>query len=134
MRRPGAGVRRVAGGDCEGQRVGEGGIKASGLVQFLARPFPHWSGVTVELGGWPNWPEPANLDQATEVMREVADLALAEALPFFDTRAAVFLGVHCPATHLVLAPTRKAGTKQLIGTTSRRSPRLLGARSKQPFR
>src|SRR5262249_23814007 len=38
------------------------------------------------------------------------------------------------ATHLVLAPTRKAGTKQLIGTISRRSPRLLGARSKQPFR
>src|SRR5215831_2656591 len=37
------------------------------------------------------------------------------------------------ATHLVLAPTRKAGTKQLIGTISR-SPRLLGARSKQPFR
>ena len=32
------------------------------------------------------------------------------------------------------APTRKAGTKQLIGTISRRSPRLLGARSKQPFR
>src|SRR5262249_57020865 len=38
------------------------------------------------------------------------------------------------ATHLVLAPTRKAGTKQLIGTISRRSPRLLGARSKPPFR
>jgi hypothetical protein len=61
-------------------------LKVGAIVQFLAVPKDYWvANVSLELG--PRWEVPATVDDAEPVMREMAQLIPAKAVPFFDEQA-----------------------------------------------
>ena len=64
-------------------------LYATALVQLLPMPFPQWNATdAVRLGGDGRvWPAPSTLDDAAEVMSEIAELVVTQALPFFEEHA-----------------------------------------------
>jgi hypothetical protein len=61
-------------------------LRVAAIVQFLAVPTDYWvADVSLELG--PRWTVPATVEDAEPMMRELAQLIPAKAVPFFDERA-----------------------------------------------
>jgi hypothetical protein len=69
--------------------LSKGQMKVGGVVQFLAVPVGYWiANVQVDLSGHGrSWPQQMTPEETNDAMRQVAELALAEAIPFFDAHA-----------------------------------------------